>query len=240
MSVNNWIYLGIGLILVIAFVTWMAFQRGFKQGHQQGADDFFKLLLTTAYAIKVASFKAQNRLVSKGGIAFIGDSITQDFPVHDFFSGHLVYNRGIGGDTTQGLLNRLTESVFELSPRVVVILIGTNDLALLTTTPLEIAHRIQQIVNRINEMLPQTKIILQSVYPVNSKLDSLSVGKRTNQSIQLINQHLASLTSAQFVNMDPWLKDDQGQLKKDYTVEGLHINHVGYEVITEVLKPLIQ
>ena len=77
-----------------------------------------------------------------------------------------VYNRGIGGDTTVGLLKRLDVSVFDLKPKTVVLLIGTNDLALLDTTVEVIYENITQILQRIKAQFKDVDILLQSVYPV--------------------------------------------------------------------------
>jgi lysophospholipase L1-like esterase len=73
-------------------------------------------------------FTHLNAVAKPGSIVFLGDSITDFFRVNEFFPGVYVINRGISGDTTDGVLNRLAESVYELSPSKIFLMIGTNDL----------------------------------------------------------------------------------------------------------------
>jgi hypothetical protein len=84
------------------------------------------------YKNKVTSFGIQNTNLSKGQIIFVGDSITDMYPLDDYYADLdlACYNRGIGGDVTQGVINRLQTSVFDLAPSKIVLMIGTNDVDL--------------------------------------------------------------------------------------------------------------
>ena len=66
----------------------------------------------------------------QNAIVFLGDSITQGWTptFRGHFEGMKLANRGIGGDTTRGMLLRLEEDVIALNPSAVVILMGTNDI----------------------------------------------------------------------------------------------------------------
>lgn len=235
----EWIIVGLFVLVIGAWLMIHVFRYVFDKGIRKGADDFLKLLLKNGYDQKVASFKEQNRHVMQGGIAFVGDSITQDFPIHDFFSGMLVYNRGIGGDTTDGLLKRLDESVFELRPHTIVLLIGTNDFALHRATPEQVRDNIKTIVSKIKATLPDAHILLESIYPVNPSLDRFSVGDRSNRTICEVNQLLKSISDVTFINLASMLANETGDLKPELTVEGLHINHFGYALIAKALKPYL-
>lgn len=233
-------FFGIFTGLVIVFLSsFYCYKTGNKKGIKTGADNLLSLFLKSGYDLKVNAFKIQNRQVKKGGIVFVGDSITQDFPIHDFFPNLLVYNRGIGGDTTVGLLKRLNESIFDLQPSTVVLLIGTNDLALLNATPESIAYNIQTIIQKIKERDSDIKIILQGIYPVNTTIDPFSVSGRNNEDIRKVNQLLKSIEEIIYVDLDFELSDNLGNLKKDLTVEGLHINASGYLVISSKLSSLL-
>lgn len=235
----EWIIVGLFALVIGIWAMIRAFRHAFEKGVRKGADDFLKLLLKNGYDQKVASFKEQNRHVLHGGIVFVGDSITQDFPIHDYFSGMLVYNRGIGGDTTVGLLSRLNESIFELQPRTVVLLIGTNDFALLKTTPEQVRDNMKTIVSQIKAMLPSANIILESIYPVNPALDRFSVGDRSNRIIRETNRLLKSLRDVTYVDLAVLLANEAGDLSPEFTVEGLHINQNGYALIAKTLKPYL-
>src|SRR5271163_2990462 len=62
-------------------------------------------------------------------VIFYGDSITDAWKLDTYFPGQGYINRGIGGQTTPQMLIRFRQDVIDLSPKVVVILAGTNDIA---------------------------------------------------------------------------------------------------------------
>lgn len=228
----EWVVIGLTLLLVISIVL---HRYTFKKGIQKGTADFLEMLLANGFTFKINAFTKQNKFIKTGGIAFVGDSITQDYNVYEYFSEYHVYNRGIGGDTTVGLKTRLDVSVFDLKPKTVILMIGTNDLALLKTTPETVAQNIKEIIEIIKKELPSTKIILQSIYPVNESMSPMTVQPRKNADIIKINQILAQLQQVIYVDVFSHLEKD-GVLNPEYSVEGLHINEQGYEVITNLLK----
>jgi lysophospholipase L1-like esterase len=148
---------------------------------------------------------------------------------------NIIYNRGIGNDTTEGLKTRLNNSIFDLKPHTVVLLIVTNDLALLQTSPLKVATNIKEIIKSVKEKLPNVKIILQSIYPVNADLSPMTVLPRQNKDIKAINDLISKIDDVTYVDLYSKLELD-GKLNPKYSVEGLHINEEGYELITHELK----
>ena len=192
--------------------------------------------METNYNHRLKAFSFFNKYVKPEGIVFLGDSITEGFNVYEFFNGLNVYNRGISGDTTVGVLKRLEQSVFQLKPGIVVILIGTNDLALLTQSTKEVSERIKEIDKAIRSELKTVKIILQSIYPVNYSVNKASVNLRTNTLIKEINQQLKIIKDITYLDIYSLLIDETGNLNKNYTDDGLHINNLGYEFIAKQLK----
>jgi len=89
-------------------------------------------------------------------VAFLGDSLTDLYNVKDHYPQYLVSNRGIGGDKTFDLENRLQLSVYDLKPKVAVMLIGANNF----TTMFE---NYESILKGFKENLPNTKVILLSL-----------------------------------------------------------------------------
>ena len=87
----------------------------------------------TDYEIKVQNFRCLNAVARKGETVFVGSSLCELFPISEMLQNVeprlRVYNRGIGGDVTDGLLERMEESVFALEPKKVFINIGTNDIS---------------------------------------------------------------------------------------------------------------
>lgn len=237
------IILSVLLVLVTAYciVTLMGEDKKISRAKKEGADELFNLMLRSGFEQRVGDFREFNRLAEKGGIVFIGDSLTQNYNVYEYFEGYRVFNRGIGGDTTAGLLSRLKESVYDLNPSIVVLLIGTNDFGLIANSDeFSVARNIAHIVEEIHAHCPDTKILLESLYPVNEgsdpKIDSLSVGTRTNVQIRKTNELLAEIKDVTYVNIHDALTDEEGNLRLEYTMEGLHVNACGYVVISEILK----
>lgn len=218
-------------IVIYAASLWMMY----RYARNKGIAEFTELLFKNGYDQKVAAFNEQNKWVEPGGIVFLGDSITQDYAIHDYFFGKTLYNRGIGGDTTEGVLKRLEESVFALKPTTVVVLIGTNDYSVSGSGNDRIYDNIRTIIKTIHERLPSCHVIVQSVYPVNPTLDPMSVGVRSNRAIDALNERLKGMEDITYVNVADRLKDTHGRLDESLTLEGLHLNQNGYAIVTEAL-----
>lgn len=179
----------------------------------------------------------------EGQVVFFGDSITEFLNVSDWYgeysikSGLELYNRGIGGDTTLGLYKRAKENVLSIKPKAVVILIGTNDLGL-GFDPAFVENNMENILKLFKDECPDCKVILEAIYPVIEG----KAGKRKNNDILESNikyKALAEKYAATFVDLTEKLADNNGNLKEEYTYDGLHLSAKGYEVTTsEIVKYL--
>lgn len=100
-----------------------------------------------------------------GGVVFLGDSITQGWTslTRDFPNFKAV-NRGIGGDTTQGVLYRLYADVLSLKPKAIVLLIGTNDIGN-GGDPSAISDNIKEILKDVRKDYPKIPVIVCEVMP---------------------------------------------------------------------------
>ncbi len=186
-----------------------------------------------------------NESSEPGGVVFLGDSITDFFRINEYFHGVYVINRGISGDTTDGVLFRLPESVYQLHPAKVFLMIGTNDLGE-NKSEQDIVHNIGQIIAAIRANCPEAKIYLESIYPVSKirhiKVRRVIVGKRTNEKICRINEKLERLAQENdipYIDVYSHLVDETGNIRLEYTVEGLHLTAQGYRAVAEVLKPYV-
>lgn len=226
------------ILLILLMVSITANYYIYKKALKVGVDQFLKIIMQDGFKLRVDQFKVQNQFVTPKGIVFVGDSITQGYNVYEFFKGYDVYNRGIGGDTTKGLMTRLDTSIFDLKPAKVFLLIGTNDLSLLETTPKEIALRIEEIVNTIKNRLPDVKVYIESIYPVVESNNQTEKKPRKNKNIQEINSYLRTIKHAEYIDLYSILIHEN-QLNSKYTYDGLHINDIGYEVISNVLRNYI-
>lgn len=223
------------VLLVLSFLIIIVLSIYSQKQYKKGADDLFLLFAQSAYSQKVAMFKTLNLQGRPGGTVFVGDSITQDYNVYEFFKGKNVYNRGIGGDTSEGVLNRLEESVFQLKPKTVFLLIGTNDMVSQQFNPKNTLQAIRKIIQAIHQFDQTMQINLISILPVNGTMDKTTVGVRNNPVIKKLNEHLKALDLINYIDVYSLLLDNQNQLNKKYTVEGLHLNAEGYQVMTTAL-----
>lgn len=229
------LYAIIALLAAIPVVGLISYQRG----KARGIDDFLEVLFKSGFDSKVESFKVLNTYAEQGGVVFVGDSITQDYNVYEYFPNIKVYNRGIGGDTSEGVLKRLEESVLSLYPKKVFLQIGTNDFELLDSNVESVFKHIKEIVETIKNSLKNTEVYVISIFPVNPLIDKATVGKRNNNEIKRTNERLSQMKSCSFLNVyDKLIADDY--LNPLYTIEGLHLNQKGYEVVTQVLKPWLK
>ncbi len=161
----------------------------------------------------------------KGEIVFLGNSITEQGTWRELFQNNHIVNRGIGGDTTDGVLYRLDE-VTTSHPDKIFLLIGTNDLRN-EKTPEYITQRITQITEKIKKDSPNTELYLQSVFPTYNR------SERPIFSIKEINkgiQKLADNHNVIFINLFSHFSnpDDNEQLYREFSLDGLHLNGKGY------------
>ncbi len=238
---NIWMILSVVLMLVLVVLI-LLIPYFLRLAKKQAEDAFLKFLLQNGFHHRVEDFKRFNQQAIPGGIVFVGDSITQEFQIHEFFPNQLMYNRGIGGDTTQGLLTRLEESVFGLKPKLVVLQMGTNDFPVLKLSPEQSLKNLQLVVQQILSVQSRIKIVLVSVYPIHEptlNFKRKAEDYRTNARIRVINAGLKEIAGVHFVNVFDLLLDAQGQLNMNFSRDGLHLNAKGYEVVAAAIAPWI-
>ena len=205
--------------------------------------EYSKRFFHSVYRSKRAAFAELNKKARPGGIVFAGDSITEAFPIHELLrDGPPMYNRGIGGITSGILLEYIDEQILQLKPAKVFLLIGTNDIG--TYVPIEdAAGRIGQICSRVAAALPDCKIYVESVYPVNVAVAPSNVGARTNELITrlnaLIRREIENIRGAAYIDVYPGLADGNGDLAAPYTDDGLHLNLAGYIKLISLLEPYV-
>jgi lysophospholipase L1-like esterase len=171
---------------------------------------------------------------AQGDVVFVGDSITAGTPFAEVFGPYK--NRGIGGDTTDGVLARLDEVLRERPDRV-FLMVGTNDVAREASTD-QTVESYRKILRRIKAESPGTKAFVQSVLPVNHAVLQTPVDR--NPAIRELNGQLEQLAGAEgatFIDLTRVLGDGAGGLKKEFTTDGLHLNLAGKLALCDALKP---
>jgi len=203
----------------------------------------FLLIISAARSNRIDLFHAINRSAITGQTVFFGDSLTEFFPLSEFFPGKVIYNRGIAADTTDQLLERI-ETATAVRPKTVFLQTGTNDLNK-NKKPADIVKNIMLITERLKAKLPDIKIHVISLYPIsrNRKVVSTFICQiRTNKNINMTNALLRDACEKKglsFINIHPLLESKNGSLKNEYTIEGLHLSERGYEVVAKALKPYL-
>ena len=212
--------------------------------------DFFKELMHREQQDKLERYRISNQNVKKGEILFTGSSLMEQFPVNELLMTNgmdqVVYNRGIGGFTTTDMLQHMEEMVFGTEPSRIFINIGTNDIGSPEYQLETLLERYEEIIVRIQERLPEAEINMMAYYPVNEtdKIPEGEWGKtafvtRTNENINIANaaiENLAAKKGCRFINVNEGLADERGKLKKEYTIEGIHMYANGYQVVLQNLK----
>ncbi|MEG2413051.1 MAG: GDSL-type esterase/lipase family protein [Clostridia bacterium] len=193
--------------------------------------------LRKVYDEQSAELAAKKAVV---GTVFLGDSITEQYDIEQYYPNKGYLNRGIGGNIGVQILDRMDGNVLVMQPKRIILLIGTNDLYF-GFAPSKVVSTIGEIVDNIRQKSPQTQVIVEGVYPLNSTL--LNDPNRNNANVLLINKGLVELCEKeklQYVDTHKLLADSDGQLVKEYTRDGLHLNANGYVALTKFLQSEIE
>lgn len=204
---------------------------------------------------KILRYQEENKNVKYGQTVFAGSSLMEMFPINKLLQEHndstVVYNRGIGGFVSRELLEALDVCVIDLRPAKIFINIGTNDLSDSNIPISGLMENYDKIISQIEARLPETTIYLMAYYPVNYEAADENMKEclkiRNNEKIRTANaevKKLAEKHGQRYIDINKNLMDEQGRLRAEYTIEGLHINEDGYraiydDMIAYVKEPLL-
>lgn len=177
-------------------------------------------------------------------LIFLGDSITEWFPIDRLLRLNKIWvNRGIAASNSQHLLEHLDVHVFGNSVTDLVLLIGTNDLGYGRSIE-AIAHTVRQLLEAIKAEHPLVTVHLLEVLPVHEAPNfQHTVDGRTNAMIRALNRVYADLADelmwVNLVQTHAAFLDDDGQLAQDLTKDGLHLSDQGYQLLADLLAPVL-
>lgn len=194
---------------------------------------------------RLERYRILNEEVKKGEILFTGSSLMEQFPIDELRMTEdipaVIYNRGIGGFTTEDMLQCMEEMVFGTQPGKIFINIGTNDISRPEYRLEKLMENYGRIISMIQERLPQAEIYMMAYYPVNEvdKAPDNEWGRgmfatRNNENIRTANEAvkgLAEKMGCHYIDVNQGLTDENGRLKKEYTIEGIHMYANGYRVV---------
>ncbi|MDJ0661798.1 MAG: GDSL-type esterase/lipase family protein [Crocosphaera sp.] len=161
-------------------------------------------------------------------IFLVGDSLTDQGNWRQLLNKTNLKNRGISGDTTKGVLNRLDE-IINAQPQKIFIMIGVNDLWNETKTVDEIISNYKEILTTLQNQTPQSTIYIQSLLPINNRDYPIKID---NQDIMEVNQKLQILATEfndEYLDIYSYFVDESNQLKMSYTDDGVHLTPNGYQ-----------
>ncbi len=181
-------------------------------------------------------------------LVFLGDSITEGW--RD--AGEGVWQRvwqplnalclGLGGDQTQNLLWRLDQGELQgLAPRVIVVLIGVNNLWWGGWTPRQTAQGIQAVVSQVQRLLPQTQVMVHGILPASrSRTDDLR--QRIGQCNALVRQGVETARDPKvhWLDLGDVFVTGDGAIDAKVMHDYLHLSPLGYEAWAHGLKPLVE
>ena len=178
---------------------------------------------------------------SERDIVFLGNSITSRAQWNELLQLPRARNRGISGDTTFGILDRLHE-VTQGRPAQIFLLIGINDISRGFSDAM-VLRNYESIIERIQRESPQTELLVQTILPVNSSFGEYERHYNKDGHIAQVNKGIRMLAKEYgltLIDLHPLFLDASGKLNAEYTDEGLHLNEKGYLHWAGILRPYVK
>ena len=189
-----------------------------------------------------------NARVKQGNVdlIFIGDSITQSWedPGKDvwdkYYGNRNAVNLGISGDQTGHVLWRLDNGNIDgISPKLAVIMIGTNNAGQIVPLPAaeQTAEGVKAIVERVRAKLPETKVLLLGIFPRGPNNDDPL--RQVNAKVNEIISKLGDGQHVFFLDIGPKFLGADGSLSTDIMPDLLHLNAASYETWAKAIEPMV-
>lgn len=185
-----------------------------------------------------------NERAQKGSIdiLFIGDSITHFWEttgrsVWDKYYAHRnAANFGIFSDRTEQLLWRLTnENLDNIYPKIIVLLIGTNNTLFISAEGIK--DGISEVLQVLRNRLSQSKIILMAILPRGKNPGTMI--RRKIEKVNAMIQPLADNKQIYFFDLSDQLLTKDGHISKEVMYDYLHLTEAAYESWAKTMEPLL-
>lgn len=188
-------------------------------------------------------YEAANKEVKNPKVVFMGNSITDGWPDADpeFFTKNNYVGRGISGQVSAQMLMRFRPDVINLKPKAVVILTGTNDIAL-NDYAVSLEKTLGNIISMVElAQANNIKVILCSTMPASSF--SWRPEVKPAETIKELNRKVKAYAKANkivYVDYQSAMCDQEGGLPKIYSEDGVHPNLEGYKVMEKLVQKAIR
>lgn len=181
-------------------------------------------------------------------IVMFGDSLTDYFPMEKLKDVNAeIINSGQAGDTIAEMAARISRDVLPYQPDLILMQGGANDF-LMSLYPgyQELARRVVNLAIRLRRRLPNTAVYVESLYPSYTgrigMMPSWADGK-SNEEIKKINEEIRRLCEREgifFIDIFHHLIGRDGQLPREYTLDGIHLRDNAYDIVAKVLRPVLE
>ncbi len=189
--------------------------------------------------------------ISKEGAAelvFLGDSITQGWEGRGkevwakYYSQRKAANFGISGDRTEHVLWRMDHGNFDgLKPKLVVLMIGTNNTGHRKDKPEDTAAGVKSIITKLQAKCPGVKVLLMGIFPRGQKLED--AGRQLNMKINDLLKPMADGKTVHYLDIGAKFLEPDGTMTKEMMPDFLHPGPKGYQIwadaIDETLSKLL-
>lgn len=191
---------------------------------------------TPYYYTQVAHFASLP--TSREDIILLGDSLTDQGRWNELSKNPHLKNRGISGDTTDGIINRI-DRIVAGQPKKIFILIGANDFWQEKKPIADLIGNYKVILDTLQQKAPNTKVYVQSLLPVNNTNFDISLDNSTLSECNRQLEQLVKNYPYQYINLYPHLLNKEGQLDLKYTTDGVHLKAQGYFVWKNLIEKYI-
>lgn len=175
----------------------------------------------------------------ENAVVWMGDSITENGWWEFLTKERNMVNRAIGGDTTPGMLARLGEIV-EAQPSKIFLMAGVNDISGNRPADQVIAN-VRKMLEMIRDGAPHCKVYLQSVIVPNNDVIAYPYAAGKQEQTRALNTGYKALCDeglAIWVDITPLMHNEKGELREEYTKDGIHLMPEAYVVWVDYLRKL--
>lgn len=178
-------------------------------------------------------------------LLMLGDSITHGWEGQganvwrQYYQHRNAFNLGFAADRTEHVLWRLENGELDnISPKLTVLMIGTNNTGYRMDPAAHTAKGIEAIVKMLNTRLPQSKVLLLAIFPRHYSANNLM--RKHNQAINTYIAAMADNKKIFYLNINHVFVDLQGNLDTQLMPDLLHPNEQGYQAWAQAMEPTIE
>lgn len=172
-------------------------------------------------------------------VVFLGDSLTERCTWNELFPGLDVKNRGIGGDTVNGILVRL-DSVMKTQPKKIFLMVGINNLMNGNSADQTIEDY-GVLLDELVELREEEgfELYVESILPVGPEIKNASGIIMDGRKINAAVKDMCRERDITYIDLtDAFSNEDLG-LNSEYNYDGVHINAKGYRVLRDILDEYV-